>query len=193
MLSLVLELNLIHFLVLNFSQAFKTLVVYQNKLKKLIWDFFFWLLWIMQLWTPVCVYILMSMCVLSSVWLFLILWTVACQIPLSMGLSREEYWSGLLFPPLGSFPDPGIEPASPTLQADSLPLSHRGSPYIHVHTNNIYMCMYTHTHTYTYIYIFIANKYNQKVQEIKAATWNPSPGGNNCHRWQQSYQMFSHF
>ena len=47
-------------------------------------------------------------------------WTVARQIPLSMGLSGEEYWSGLLFPPLGSFPDPGIEPASPTLQADAL-------------------------------------------------------------------------
>ena len=55
------------------------------------------------------------------------LWTVAHQAPLSMGVSRQEYWSGLPFPPPGDLPDPGIEPASPTLpalQADILPLSH---------------------------------------------------------------------
>ena len=49
-------------------------------------------------------------------------WTVACQAPLSIGFSRKEYWSGLPCPPPpGSLPDPGIEPRSPTLQADSLP------------------------------------------------------------------------
>ena len=47
-------------------------------------------------------------------------WTVTCQAPLSMGFSRQEYWSGLLFPSLGNLPDPGIEPGSPALQADSL-------------------------------------------------------------------------
>ena len=50
-----------------------------------------------------------------------ITWTVACQAPLSMGFSRQEYWSGLPFPSPGDLPDPGIEPGSPTLQADSLP------------------------------------------------------------------------
>ena len=40
---------------------------------------------------------------------------VACQIPLSMGFPRLEYWSELLFPSLGDLPDPGIEPASPAL------------------------------------------------------------------------------
>ena len=39
-------------------------------------------------------------------------WTVAHQAPLSMGFSRQEYWSGLPFPSLGDLPDPGIEPAS---------------------------------------------------------------------------------
>ena len=39
-------------------------------------------------------------------------WTVACQAPLSLGFSRQEYWSGLLCPPPGDFSDPGIEPAS---------------------------------------------------------------------------------
>ena len=48
-------------------------------------------------------------------------WTVACQAPLSMGFSRHEYWSGLPFPSLGDLPDPGMEPGSPALQADSLP------------------------------------------------------------------------
>ena len=48
-------------------------------------------------------------------------WTVALQVPLSMGFSRQECWSGLPFPSPGDLPDPGIEPGSPTLQADSLP------------------------------------------------------------------------
>ena len=50
-------------------------------------------------------------------------WTVALQGPLSMGFPRQEYWSGLPFPPPGDLADPGIEPASPVspaLQADSL-------------------------------------------------------------------------
>ena len=47
-------------------------------------------------------------------------WTVGCQAPLFIGFSRQEYWSGLLFPALGDLPDPGIEPRSPALQADSL-------------------------------------------------------------------------
>ena len=47
--------------------------------------------------------------------------TVAHQAPLSMVFSRQEYWSGLPFPSPGDIPDPGIEPGSPELQADSLP------------------------------------------------------------------------
>ena len=47
-------------------------------------------------------------------------WTVSRQAPLSKGLSRQGYWSGLLFPSPGDPPDPGIEPGSRALQADSL-------------------------------------------------------------------------
>ena len=47
-------------------------------------------------------------------------WTVTCQAPLSIGFSRQKYWSGLPFPSPGDLPDPGIEPRSPALQADSL-------------------------------------------------------------------------
>ena len=48
-------------------------------------------------------------------------WTGACQAPLPTGFSSQEYWSGLLFPSPGDLPNPGIEPESPALQANSLP------------------------------------------------------------------------
>ena len=48
-------------------------------------------------------------------------WTVACQAPLSMGLSSQDYWSGVPFPSPGDPPNPGLKPGSPTLQAKSLP------------------------------------------------------------------------
>ena len=62
----------------------------------------------------------------SHVRLFVTLWTVALQAPLSMGFSRQEYWSGFSCPPAGDLPNPGIEPrspAAPALQSNSLPLS----------------------------------------------------------------------
>ena len=46
---------------------------------------------------------------------------IAYQAPLSMGFSRQEYWSGQLFPSPGDLPDPGIEPGSPAFQVESLP------------------------------------------------------------------------
>ena len=58
---------------------------------------------------------------LSHVRLFAIPWTVAYQVPPFMGFSRQAYWSGLPLPSPGDLPDPGIEPRSPTLQANSLP------------------------------------------------------------------------
>ena len=64
----------------------------------------------------------------SHVQLFATPWTVAFQAPLSLGFSRQEYWSGLSCPPPGDFPNPGIEPRSPTLQADSLPTEPPGKP-----------------------------------------------------------------
>ena len=59
---------------------------------------------------------------LNRVQLFVTPWNVVYQAPLSMGFSRQEYWSGLPFPPPPlDLPDPGIEPRSPALRADSLP------------------------------------------------------------------------
>ena len=73
-------------------------------------------------------------CVLSCfncIQLFATLWTVACQGIVSIGVSRQEYWSGLPRPPPGDLSNSGMEtgsPASPALQPDSLLLSHQGNP-----------------------------------------------------------------
>ena len=67
----------------------------------------------------------------SNVWVFLTLWTIACQAPLSTGFSRQEYWSSLPCPPPGDLPNPGTEPTSLCLlywQVGSLPLAPPGKP-----------------------------------------------------------------
>jgi len=61
---------------------------------------------------------------------FVIPWTVAHQASLTMEFSRQEYWSGLPFPSPGNLLEPGIEPGSPTLQADSLPSEAQGKIFI---------------------------------------------------------------
>ena len=68
-------------------------------------------------------------------------WTVARQAPLSMEFPRQEYWSGLPFASPRDLPHPGIEPGSPSLQADSLLSEPPGKP----------VCLFTHTHTHTHI------------------------------------------
>ena len=68
---------------------------------------------------------------LSRVQLFAIPWTVAHQAPLSMGFSRQEYWSGLSFPSPGGLPNPGMEPRSPALQADALTSESPGMFSVH--------------------------------------------------------------
>ena len=62
----------------------------------------------------------LSMCALhvSHIQLFVTWWTVACQAPLSMIFSRQEYWNGFPFPPSGDLPNPGFKPGSSALQAD---------------------------------------------------------------------------
>ena len=76
---------------------------------------------------------------LIRVQLFATAWTVVYQASPSMGFSRQEYWNGLPFPSPGYLPDPGIEPGSPTLEADALtseppgkPLSTKSSMLYHV-------------------------------------------------------------
>ena len=69
---------------------------------------------------------------LSHVRLFATPWNVAYQAPLSMGFSRQEYWSGLPFPSPGDLPNPGIEPRSPSLWADALTSEPPGKPLLSI-------------------------------------------------------------
>ena len=68
------------------------------------------------------------MCVFCQVQLFAVPWTIAHQALLSMEFSRQEYWSGLPFPPAGDLPDPGIELASPALAGGFFPTEPPGKP-----------------------------------------------------------------
>ena len=79
------------------------------------------------------IYCIAHVCMLSHfscVQLFATLRTVACQASLSMGFSRQAYWSGLPCPPPGDLPNPEYERGSTALQTDSLLLSHLGSPTV---------------------------------------------------------------
>ena len=74
----------------------------------------------------------MRACALSCVHLLVTLWTVACQSPLSLGFSRQEYWSGLPFPLPGDLPDPGIEPLSPVLAGRFFTPELPGKSYLYI-------------------------------------------------------------
>ena len=74
-----------------------------------------------------CVCLVTQSCV-SCTQLFVTPWTVAHQAPLSMGFSRQEYWSGLPRCPPEDLPNLGVEPRSPALQVDSLPSEPPGKP-----------------------------------------------------------------
>ena len=86
--------------------------------------------------------------------------TVAHQAPLSMGLLRQEYWSGFPFPPQEDLLDPGIEPASPELKVDSLPLWHLGCPASsRLNTNSSGRHSFTHwtrSHKFFYFLSLVA-------------------------------------
>ena len=78
---------------------------------------------------------------LHCVQLFMTLWTVAWQALLFMGFSRQEYWSGLPCPSTGHLPNAGIKPvslASPTLQADSLPIEPPSKPQLQLKMVDVY-------------------------------------------------------
>ena len=95
---------------------FKSLIIVKNKTAINIYRKFW-------LWIKPIITVLSNYCVclsLSLVQLLVTPWNASRQAPLSMGFSRQEYWSVLPFPSPGDLPDPGIEPQSPELQANSL-------------------------------------------------------------------------
>ena len=101
-----------------------------------------WISHIATLFTTFYAFRYPSVCqLLSRVQLFVTSWTAAHQAPLSIGFSRQEYWSGLPFPSPGDLPDPGIEPGSPALQADSLPTELWGKPPTECRRNYGCLCI----------------------------------------------------
>ena len=68
---------------------------------------------------------------------FVTSWTVACQAPLSMGFLRQEYWSGLPFPPAGDFPSSGTEPLFPALTDGFFTAEPPGKPDLYDATSQI--------------------------------------------------------
>ena len=77
---------------------------------------------------------------LSRARLFATPWTVAYQASQSLECSRQQYWSGLLFPSPRDLPNPGIEPGSPALQADALPSKPPGKSLEKTHTKSYNLC-----------------------------------------------------
>ena len=94
---------------------------------------------------------------LSHVQLFATLWTVAYQAPLSVGLSRQENWSGLPFPSPGDLPHPGIKPRSPALQADALRSEPPGKPILDSPTLN---------NNLTMLWLLVRGRYKVHLQII---------------------------
>ena len=79
-------------------------------------------------------------------------WTVAYQVPLSMGVPRQEYWSRLLFPSLGDLPDPGIEPTLPALAGEFFTTEPPGKPMIYIHIYYVYISIYNQNSNCMLIY-----------------------------------------
>ena len=105
----------------------------------------------MYMYVCLCMYVCVHAQSLSCVLLFAAPWTIAYQAPLSMEISRQEYWSVLPFPTSGDLPDPGIEPVSlvsPALAGRFFTTVLPGM--------SMCVCVYNiYTHIYIYIYICI--------------------------------------
>ena len=115
------------------------------------------------------------------------LWIVACQAPLPMGFSRQEYWSGLPCPPPGDLPDPGIKSASPAWQVDSLSLSHPGNQFCHLRDIIIHVLLSLpeRSEFYPYETIFWAWRH----QHLLPAHFSRSVGSSPRYfLWAQRYQ-----
>ena len=120
------------------------------------------------------------MCVLNSfshIQLFVTLWTVACQDPLSMEFSRQEYWSGLPFPSPGAYPTQGLNPHLLHWQANSWPRVPPGKPRWQLYN---YFILY-------YNVIIIEIKCTINVMHLNHPKTIPSPHlWKNCLTWNWS-------
>ena len=117
----------------------------------------------------------------SRIWLFATPQTVAHQAPLSMGFSRQVYWSGLPFPTPEDLPNPGIEPGSLALQADSLLSELQGSPcYSVAMTIRLILCVVCFEKTISSVQFscsVVSNSlWTHGLQQARLLCPSPTPG-----------------
>ena len=106
----------------------------------------------------------------SVVWLYATPWTVAYQAPPFLRFPRQDFWSRLPFPSPGDLPDPGIEPRSPSLQAEALPSEPPGKPpSVMVRAFNLGLLernrRYQEFHSPSYLNLFIKVHYKEKKKK----------------------------
>ena len=111
----------------------------------------------------------------SCAWLFATPWTI------HMEFSRSEYWSGWPFPSSGDFPNPGIEPRSPTLQADSLPVEPQGKPK-NTGVGNLSLLQW----------IFLTQESNQGLLHCRWILYQLSYQGSHTEWWLPLIKYFLH-
>ena len=121
-------------------------------------------------------------CVLGHVWLFVTLWTVAHQTPLSMGFSKQEHGNGLPCPPPGHFPDPGIELASlvsPALASGFFTTSTTWEAHKRVQTDTCTQMHTTQRHTHTHAQsnyeglILLTVAFGSMLRNSASLLWKP--------------------
>ena len=130
--------------------------------------------------TYIYIYIYVLSC-FSHVWFFETLWTVACQAPLSMGFSRQEYWSRLPCPPPGDLPHPGIKPTSlMSLEGRFFSTSATWEGSLSPSPS---LSLYIYMYTYTYVYILYTSIWWLSGKEFscqcKRLRFGPGSGNGN--------------
>ena len=120
--------------------------------------------------------VLIHVCVhtqlLSRVLLFATSWTVAHQAPLSMGFSRQDYWSGLPYNPPGDLPNPGIEPRSPALWAEALTSEPPGKPHIRMRVGFLSFPSFIEIWL-AYNIVFVLDVYHDDMICLYITKWSP--------------------
>ena len=110
-------------------------------------------------------------------------WTVAHQVPLSIGLSRQEYLSGLPFPSPGDLPNPRRERGSPAVQADSLPTELPGKPSLIQPENHPNPAAHKNFHISSYC--FLERVLHPQGQHSQSLSWTPPTSQTDCLDWGQ--------
>ena len=144
-----------------------------------------------------CVCVCLCVCVLSHfvhVWLFVTLWTVVRQTPLSMGFSRQEYWSGLSCSPPGDIPDPGMKPCVSYISCTGRCVldhqHHLGSPSVHENFSDpTKICLRSLVLQLLIVSIWLAYFLGSLTAILGWVVSNPLPHSHSCPSWTLEYDF----